>query len=360
MIYLFFKLFHANPLIMGDILYSRMSVAFLMSFFICILCIKKTKDIFKKINVTERVRGFLHSEEDRAAKQKTPTMGGVSIVLAILIAVLMVADLSNKYLVVCIAVMVLFALIGFADDYAKLLNIFDGGLPAKTRFLMEIVVAIGAIFSVNAISQNWEYENILTFTFITNWSLYLGALYTIMRIFAIVGCANATNLTDGLDGLLTMPAFVVSLCIAFFAIIVDSNTVSHILIQHVDGVSELAVLCCAVAGALIGFLWFNSSPASIFMGDVGSLAIGGVISCVACIIKCELLLFVIGGVFVSETLSVVIQVMSFKLRGGKRIFKMTPIHHHFELSGVKESKISVRAFIITIMLCAFAALVTVQ
>jgi phospho-N-acetylmuramoyl-pentapeptide-transferase len=303
------------------------------------------------------------------AKAGTPTMGGVLIVLCVLIPTLLWADLRNVFVWLVLAVTLAFAGIGFWDDYQKLRRRQSLGLTARTKFLLQILVSF--IFGVSLVflSARALYSTTLTFPFFKRFrpdfliSAFLDNVWTyplaflpflVFVILVLVGSSNAVNLTDGLDGLaigcviISASALTVLTYVAGHAVLAD-----YLDLEHLPRVAELTVFCGAMVGASLGFLWYNAHPAEVFMGDVGSLALGGAIATVAVIIKQELLLPFIGGIFVVEALSVIVQVGSFKVRG-KRVFKMTPIHHHFELLGWKESKIIARFWIAALVFALFA------
>ena len=281
------------------------------------------------------------------AKKGTPTMGGFIILVATIIPTLLWADLRNSYIWIVTLALILFGTIGFIDDMKKLRNQNSKGVPGRTKFLLEILFAL--IISVLIYSQGGFLPQ-LTLPFFKNVAPNLGLFYIILCILIIVGTSNSVNLTDGLDGLAIGPVLTVSATFILFAYIVGNVIFAQYLqIVYVKGAGELTILCGAMLGAGIGFLWYNAHPAELFMGDTGSLSLGAALGTIAVIIKQEILLFIVGGIFVMETLSVIIQVLSFKWRG-KRVFKMAPIHHHFELKGWNEAKIVVRFWIISVIL----------
>ncbi|MGZ7040597.1 MAG: phospho-N-acetylmuramoyl-pentapeptide-transferase [Thermoanaerobaculia bacterium] len=283
-------------------------------------------------------------------KAGTPTMGGILINLAILIPTLLWADILNPYIWIILFVTFAYGVIGFIDDYRKLAKKRNLGLSAKEKFGAQFGVALlaaAAIAYLPTIHNN--YSTTLTFPFLKNFVVNLGILYIPFIMVILVGASNAVNLTDGLDGLAIGSVLVAAVTYTILTYAAGHFRIADYLrIAWVPQTGELAVFCGAMVGASLGFLWFNAHPAEIFMGDVGSLALGGAIGCLAVMIKQELLLVLVGGLFVVEALSVIIQVASFKLTG-RRVFKMSPLHHHFELSGWRETKVVVRFWIIAIM-----------
>ncbi|MDF3980654.1 phospho-N-acetylmuramoyl-pentapeptide-transferase [Luteibacter sp. PPL201] len=283
------------------------------------------------------------------SKAGTPTMGGLLILFAIGISTLLWADLNNRYVWVVLLVTLLFGVIGFYDDYRKLVLKDSRGLASRWKYFWQSVFGLGAAVFLYHTAQ-LPAETALYVPLFKQVALPLGALFVVIGYFIIVGFSNAVNLTDGLDGLAIMPSVLVSGALGIFAYLAGNKLFSEYLgIPSIPGAGELAVFCSALAGAGLGFLWFNTYPAQVFMGDVGALAIGAALGCVALIVRQEIVLLVMGGVFVMETASVMLQVGSFKLRG-KRIFRMAPIHHHFELKGWPEPRVIVRFWIISVVL----------
>ena len=282
-------------------------------------------------------------------KSGTPTMGGALIVTALVISVLLWANLANSYIWIALLVTIGFGAIGLTDDYLKITRKNTKGLSARKKLFYQSVIAFIAAFILFSIAKT-PAETQLTIPFLKNVFIPLGEFYVVLAYFVMVGTSNAVNLTDGLDGLALMPAILVMGALGCFAYLSGNTVFSlYLAIPHLPQVGELVVFCMALVGAGLGFLWYNTYPAEVFMGDVGSLSIGGALGVVAVMVRQELVLFLMGGIFVVETVSVILQVASFKLRG-KRIFKMAPLHHHFELSGWKEPKIIVRFWIITVIL----------
>ena len=286
-------------------------------------------------------------------KKGTPTMGGLLILFSIVFSCLCWGDLSNKYLLVSMAVTSLFGVIGLVDDYQKLLYSNSKGLSGKIRLFWEILVALSASTLIYYFATSAE-ETTLFLPFFKDFVLQLGLWFILFSSLVIVATANAVNLTDGLDGLAIMPSVMVAAGLGIIAYISGNAILSEYLnVPYLFYSTEIVIFCGALVGAGIGFLWFNTYPAQIFMGDVGSLSLGAALGIIAVSIRQEFILMLMGGVFVIETLSVILQIASFRLTG-RRIFKMAPLHHHFELSGLAEPKIIVRFWIITLILVLFA------
>lgn len=283
-------------------------------------------------------------------KAGTPTMGGALILVAIAISTLLWADLSNRFVWVVLVTTLGFGIIGWVDDWRKVVHRNPKGLAAREKYFWQSLIGFGvAIYLFNTATVPAETEFIVPF--FKNLALPLGAVsFVVLTYFVIVGSSNAVNLTDGLDGLAIMPTVMVASALAIFAYVAGHLYFAKYLgVPYVPGAGELAVFCAAIGGAGLGFLWFNAYPAEVFMGDVGALALGAALGVVAVIVRQEIVLFIMGGVFVMETVSVMLQVASFKLTG-KRIFRMAPLHHHYELKGWKETQVVVRFWIITMML----------
>lgn len=283
------------------------------------------------------------------SKAGTPTMGGVLIITALTISTLIWSRLDNSYVWLVLFVTIGFGGIGWYDDYKKLVLKSSKGLAARWKYFLQSVFSLAvAIILYNMAST--EIETSLQIPFIKSLVLPLGAFYILLTYFVIVGTSNAVNLTDGLDGLAILPSVMVAAALGVFAYITGNMKFSQYLVMpYIPGVEELSIYSAALLGAGLGFLWFNAYPAQIFMGDVGALGLGAAIGTIAVIVRQELVLFIMGGVFVIETLSVMLQVGSYKIRG-KRLFKMAPIHHHFELIGWPEPRIIVRFWILTLVL----------
>lgn len=288
-------------------------------------------------------------------KAGTPTMGGALILLSIGITTLLWGDLSNAFLWVVLLVTMAFGAIGWIDDYRKVVHRNPKGLSAKAKFFWQSLIGLGAACALAWLARGTPALTELIVPFFKHVAYPLGAVgFVILAYFVIVGSSNAVNLTDGLDGLAIMPTVMVGSALGVFAYVAGHVGFSKYLgLPHIPGAGELTVFCGALAGAGLGFLWFNAYPAEVFMGDVGALALGAALGTIAVIVRQEVVLFIMGGVFVAETLSVMIQVLYFKASGGKRIFRMAPLHHHYELEGWKESQVVVRFWIITMMLVLF-------
>ena len=309
-------------------------------------------------------------------KAGTPTMGGALVLISMLIATLLWSDLGNRFVWAVLAVTFGFGAIGWVDDYRKVVHRNPKGLSARSKFFWQSLIGLAAAvylaFAVPAPSNaklielfmQWVQSGLqmdlpnkadLIVPFFKNIAYPLGVFgFITLSFFVIVGTSNAVNLTDGLDGLAIMPTVMVGSALGIFAYVVGNSVYAkYLLFPYIPGAGELTVFCAALAGAGLGFLWFNAYPAEVFMGDVGALSIGAALGTVAIITRQEIVLFIMGGVFVAETLSVMLQVMYFKATGGKRIFRMAPLHHHYELAGWKESQVVIRFWIITMMLVLF-------
>ena len=282
-------------------------------------------------------------------KKGTPTMGGFLILLALTLATLLWADLTNRYIWVALGVTIGYGLIGFLDDYLKVTRQDSSGLPGKLKLFMQVAIALVAAFAI-ADQLPPALTTALAVPFLKNVLLNLGWLFFVFAVLVIVGASNAVNLTDGLDGLAIVPVMIAAGVFALIAYL-SGNAVfsSYLQIHYVPGAGELAVFLGALVGGGLGFLWFNAPPAKIFMGDTGSLSLGAALGATSIITKHELVLAIVGGLFVLETVSVIVQVVSFKLTG-KRVFAMAPLHHHFEKKGWAESTIVIRFWIIASIL----------
>jgi len=291
-------------------------------------------------------------------KSGTPTMGGVIIIIGIILSTLLWADLSNIFVWTLIFVSLSLGGLGLLDDILKMKLKNSSGLKSRYKFLGQIVIGVITLFVLIKYS-NHEYLYNLYFPFFKNLIWEMGLFFIPFGLFVIIGASNAVNLTDGLDGLATVPVMLVALSFTLICYVVGNTIFSEYLqIQYIQDTGELSIFCGSVVGACLGFLWYNAPPAKIFMGDTGSLSLGGSLAVIAIIVKHEIVLSIIGGLFVLETVSVIIQVVSFKLTG-KRIFKMAPIHHHFEQKGWAESTIVIRFWIIAIIL-ALVGLATLK
>ena len=299
------------------------------------------------VKVGQRVRK--DGPQSHLTKAGTPTMGGTLILAAIIISTLLWADLRNRYVWVLLGVTFFFGLIGFVDDYLKLMLKNSKGLKARSKYFWQSVFAL-AVALILYFTHREAAEISYILPFFKQVSLPIGVLFVVVTYFVVVGTSNAVNLTDGLDGLAIMPAVLVGGALGVFGYASGNFNFAHYLaIPYLPGAGEVVVYCGALVGAGLGFLWFNAYPAQVFMGDVGALALGAALGTLAVIVRQEIVLFIMGGVFVAETVSVILQVGSFKLTG-KRIFRMAPLHHHFELKGWPEPRIIVRFWIITVLL----------
>jgi len=306
-------------------------------------------------------------------KSGTPTMGGALILISIVVTTLLWADLSNRFIWVVLVVTLGFGWIGWVDDYRKVVRRDPKGMPAREKFLWQTVVGVvAAIYLAFAIAApttarmwplvlEWLANGLvlalparadLIVPFFKNVAYPMGVVgFAALSYFVIVGTSNAVNLTDGLDGLAIMPTVMIGGALGVFAYVVGrADYARYLLFPHIPGAGELVIVCGAIGGAGLAFLWFNAYPAEVFMGDVGALALGAALGTIAVITRQEIVLFIMGGVFVAETVSVAMQVLYFRWTGGRRIFRMAPLHHHFELSGWKETQVVVRFWIITMIL----------
>ena len=331
----------------------RAGMSAVTSFLVCVIfgpyIIKKLASL--KVCENIRKEECLALYKMQPHKQGTPTMGGLLIVFAISISVLLWADLANSYILISLLSALWLAALGFRDDYIKLAKCRSKGLSGKTKLFWQIV--LGGIIGI-ILFFDGTFSTVLDVPFFKKVVIDLGFFYIFFIILVIVATSNAVNITDGLDGLAIGTVTMVTICYFILSYIVGHAVFSkYLLISHIPQAAELTVFCAAILGAALGFLWFNCHPANIFMGDTGSLALGGMIGTIAILTKKELLLIFVGGVFVIEVLSVIIQVIWFKSTG-KRIFKMSPLHHHFQMLGWKESKIIIRFWIVSIIFLIFA------
>lgn len=283
------------------------------------------------------------------SKAGTPTMGGALLLVAISVSTLLWSDLTVRYVWVVVIVTLMFGIIGFIDDYKKLVLKDSRGLIARYKYFWQSVAGLGAAYTLYATAQT-PAETELIIPFFKHVVIDMGPWFILLTYLVIVGTSNAVNLTDGLDGLAIMPTVLVAGALGLFAYVSGhAQIANYLLIPYLPEVGEVAVFCGALVGAGLGFLWFNAYPAQVFMGDVGALALGAALGVVAVVVRQELVLMIMGGVFVMETVSVILQVASFKLTG-RRIFRMAPLHHHFELKGWPEPRVIVRFWIITVIL----------
>ena len=301
--------------------------------------------VLRRLSVGQNIRDV--APESHQAKAGTPTMGGVLILAALLVPTLLLADLSNRYVWLAVAVTLAYGAIGFLDDLLKVRRSHNRGLSARGKFALQL--GAGALAGWAVISMPGEHSSTLAFPFFKHAVFDIGLLYIPFAALLLTATSNAVNMTDGLDGLAIGATLIAAATYAIFSYVAGNSVVADYLqVPYVPGVGEVTVFCAALVGASLGFLWFNCHPAEVIMGDVGSLALGGAIGIVAILAKQEMVLILVGGLFVMEAASVIIQVASFKTTG-RRVFRMAPIHHHFELSGWSEPKVIVRFWILAIM-----------
>jgi len=290
--------------------------------------------------------------ESHLEKAGTPTMGGALILLSICITTLLWADISNRYVQAVLAITIFFGAIGWVDDYRKIVQKNSRGLIARWKYFWQSAAALIVLIFLY-MTSTLPQEQQLIVPFFKDVAISLGWFYIVLGYFVVVGASNAVNLTDGLDGLAILPTVLVGSALGIIAYLAGhSEFASYLHIPYLPGAGELAIYCGALAGAGLGFLWFNTYPAQVFMGDVGALSLGAALGIIALITRHEIVFFIMSGIFVVETLSVIIQVTSFKLTG-KRVFRMAPLHHHYELKGWPEPRVIVRFWIITVMLVLF-------
>jgi phospho-N-acetylmuramoyl-pentapeptide-transferase len=330
----------------------RSGMAALTAFFIVVVLGKPFISFVQRKQFGQAIRD--DGPQSHLKKKGTPTLGGLLILLGISVATLLWADLNNAYIWGTLVVTWGYGLVGFLDDYIKIAKKDPKGLPSRWKFRLQVFFALFSSFILFHAQDNWVGQGVLYFPFFKNFVVDLGPWYLAFTVLILVSTSNAVNLTDGLDGLAIGPSI---LCGAAFFLLcyLGGNFVfaKYLQIPHVPGIGELSVFCSALVASGIGFLWFNTYPAQIFMGDVGALALGGALGALATSSKNEFLLVILGGIFVIETVSVILQVVSFKIRG-KRVFKMAPIHHHFELLGWPEPKVIVRFWIISFVFAILA------
>jgi phospho-N-acetylmuramoyl-pentapeptide-transferase len=327
----------------------RTFVSFFTAFTVCYLLGPYFISSLKKKHFGQNIRD--DGPQSHLKKQGTPTMGGALILLGLSVPTLMWVDLQNPFVLAVLAVTYGFGLIGYWDDWLKVSKKNTKGVKGKVRLAAEFGIA-GLV--IGALVNSGHLQTVVTFPFFKHLNLDLGWLYVLFAATVVVGCANAVNLTDGLDGLAIFPVIICAGTLGLFSYVAGHAKIAEYLsIPYMAGTGEVAILAGAVMAAGMGFLWFNTYPAQVFMGDVGSLSLGGFLGIAAVISQNELLLIILGGVFVVEALSVITQVISFKLTG-KRVFKMAPIHHHYELKGIDETKIIVRFWIISILLAVIS------
>ena len=310
----------------------------------------------QKLQIGQMVRD--DGPKTHLSKAGTPTMGGVLIILAVTVSCLLWGDLRQSSLWLVLLVTISFGLVGWVDDYRKLVLKNSKGLSSRRKLFWQSLIAIAAVLYLY-LNASMPIHTQLTVPFFKSCLINLGPLFPVLAYFVIVGSSNAVNLTDGLDGLAIMPIVMVAGALGVFSYVSSNAVYAHYLsIPFVPNTGELTIFCSSILGAGLGFLWYNSYPAQMFMGDVGSLSLGAALGTVAIVVRQELVLLIMGGLFVIETISVILQVSYFKYTGGKRLFRMAPLHHHFELKGWSEPKVIVRFWIITVffVLCGLATL----
>jgi phospho-N-acetylmuramoyl-pentapeptide-transferase len=306
----------------------------------------------REMQVGQSIRA--EGPEAHHAKAGTPTMGGLLILAAAVVPTLLWADLGNRLIWVVVASTVLFGAIGFLDDYLKVIRRRNLGLRARNKFLLQITVALAIGVVLLWLESRGEFSTVLSFPFFKTWRPDLGWSYILFSLVVMVGAANAVNLTDGLDGLATGSVLIASATFGILTYVAGNAIVSsYLAVENIRLAGELTIFCGSLVGATLGFLWYNCNPAEVFMGDVGSMSLGGAMGTLAVLIKQEILLVLVGGLFVLEALSVIIQVASFRLTG-RRVFRMAPIHHHFELKGWAEPKVIIRFWILALIFSLLA------
>ena len=336
----------------------RSAGAMVTAIIICLILGPFFLRLLNKFQVKERIRD--EGPQSHKSKEGTPTMGGLIILSGIIIPTLLWARLDNYFVLLVLGVTLWLGLIGFMDDYLKVIKNKPRGLVGRAKLVGQIILGFTFALALSFWGPFELYDGTTAIPFFKNYVLNLGFLYVPFIVLVITGSSNAVNLTDGLDGLaigLSAICFVAFATLTYISGRADYS--SYLQINYIPGIGELTIYCASAMGAAAGFLWFNSYPAQVFMGDTGALALGGAIGAIAVLLKQELLLVIVGGVFVIEVLSVVLQVLSYRYRGKKRIFKMAPLHHHFELSGWPEPKVVIRFWIIG-ALCALVALATLK
>ncbi len=327
----------------------RAAMAGITAFVITLLIGPWMIRFLSRLNLKQTIEreGFSALYKEHAGKEKVPTMGGLMILGSVLISTILWMDLKNRYVWLSLMIMTWLGLVGFVDDYLKLAKKDSKGLTALNKFVGQTLVGIGVGVFLYFDSPVWRDVAV---PFAKSWFIVLGPAYIFFVALVLTGASNAVNLTDGLDGLAIGCTLMIALAYGAISYMTGHAAFSHYLqIPYIAGAGELAVFCTVLFGAGMGFLWFNSHPANVFMGDVGSLSLGGALGAVAIFTKKELLLVIVGGIFVMEAISVILQVGSYKIRK-QRIFRMAPIHHHFQLGGLKETKVVIRFWIISILL----------
>lgn len=333
----------------------RSIICALTALFIVLLLGPRFIERLVKMQIGQVVRG--DGPQTHLKKTGTPTMGGLLIIMAVTVSVLLWGDLQNYFVWVVLLVTIGFSLVGWVDDYRKVIRRNTIGLPARWKMFWQSLITIAAAIFLYLMASS-PAETQLTIPLLKNMVVPLSWFFIILSYFVIVGSSNAVNLTDGLDGLALMPTVMVGGALGVFAYLTGNHFfATYLSIPYIEGVGEVTVFCSALVGAGLGFLWYNAYPAQVFMGDVGSLGIGAALGILAVVVRQEIVFFVMGGIFVAETVSVIIQVLYFKATG-RRFFRMAPLHHHFELKGWPEPKVIVRFWIVTfvLVLCGLATL----
>tara|TARA_A100001015_G_scaffold318220_1_gene437421 strand:- start:3319 stop:4404 length:1086 start_codon:yes stop_codon:yes gene_type:complete len=334
----------------------RSILAALTALLVGLLCGPMTIRWLKSLQIGQMVRD--DGPQTHLSKAGTPTMGGVLILVSITVSTLLWGDLTNMNLWLALLVTLSFGMVGTVDDYRKLVKKNSLGLPPRWKFFWQSAITLALVLFLY-FSASLPVQTQLTIPFLKNCAINLGWLFPVFAYFVIVGSSNAVNLTDGLDGLAIVPIAMVAGALGIFAY-AASNAIhaAYLAVPFVPGTGELTIFCAAIVGAGLGFLWYNTYPADFFMGDVGSLSLGAALGTVAVMVRQELVLLIMGGLFVIETISVILQVAYFKYSGGKRLFRMAPLHHHFELKGWAEPKVIVRFWVMTVIfvLCGLATL----
>jgi len=350
---MFYYLSHLKDFFFGFNVFKyitfRAAMAAVTTFGLCIVFGPKITSYLreKKIREYAKREDCPHLDQFMNSKQGIPTMGGIIIIGSLMISVLLWANFVNRYVLLTLLTSAYLAILGFIDDYTKLIKVPHKGLAPRTKLLWQILLGF---FIGSYVYFNPDTTASLRVPFLKDFMIPLGIFYLPLVAFIVIGTTNAVNITDGLDGLAIGCIFIVSSTLAVLCYLTSHIQISeYLFIPHIPAAGELTVFCAAISGASLGFLWFNSHPATIFMGDTGAMSLGGTLAVISVLIKKELLLVILGGVFVMEALSVILQVSSFKIRR-KRIFKVSPIHHHLQLCGWHESKIIVRFWIIGIIL----------
>jgi phospho-N-acetylmuramoyl-pentapeptide-transferase len=356
------SLIFGQKILLAEYITIRFGLSIVVSFFSMLFIMPRGIKWLKKIQVSGqpiRDKSDYKAEHandvviiDHSAKKGTPTMGGIFMIFSTIVSCLLFANLSEPKVFLTLWVMILFGGIGFCDDYAKLSKKSMSGIKGKKKFALQMIICMLVVYFAHFIDL---VNTNLYFPLFKSLVIDLGCLYFIFSAIVITGSSNAVNLTDGLDGLVSMPIFLTAFTLAIVAYLAGNSIYSNYLhLPSVKQAGELSVICGAMMGSCLGFLWFNSKPACIFMGDTGSLSFGATLGIIAVFIKQEFILFIAGGIFVIEAMSVILQVVSYRLRNKKRIFLMAPIHHHFEKKGLKEEKVVIRFWIISFLFTILA------